>query len=113
MANAPAKVVFLDRETLPPETTLAALAFPHELVAFGRTSLAQVAERIRDADIVITNKVKVSGEAIAGAPRLKLIAVAATGTDVIDLKAAEARSIAVVNVRDYAVHTVPEHTFAL
>lgn len=113
MQQPPAKVVFLDRETLAPEIHLAELTFPHELVTFGRTSATETAERIRDADIVITNKVKVTGEAIAGAQRLRLIAVAATGTDVIDLKACEARSIAVVNVRDYAVNTVPEHTFAL
>lgn len=109
----PVKVVFLDRETLSPKIKLAPFEFPHELITYDRTAPTQVPERIRDADIVITNKVKIMQDAVAAAARLRLIGVAATGTDVIDLRACEARSIAVVNVRDYAVYTVPEHTFAL
>jgi glycerate dehydrogenase len=109
----PAKIVFLDRETLAPEITLAEFAFPHELITFDRTLPQETPERIRDADVVITNKVKVSADALASTSRLRLIAVAATGADVVDLKTCESRGIVVVNVRDYAVHTVPEHTFAL
>jgi glycerate dehydrogenase len=52
-------------------------------------------------------------EALEGASRLRLIGVAATGTDCIDLQACAARQVAVVNVRDYATRTFPEHTFAL
>jgi glycerate dehydrogenase len=51
MQQQPAKVVFLDRETLAPEIHLAELTFPHELVTFGRTSPAETAERIRDRSI--------------------------------------------------------------
>ena len=109
----PCRIVFLDRETLSPEIKLAAFDFPHELVVFDRTSPPETPQRIRDADIVITNKVKITRDALAGAQRLRLVAVAATGTDVIDIKACEAKGVAVVNVRDYATHTVPEHTFAL
>ena len=115
MTTEPAatEIVFLDRETLPPETRLRPLAFPHRLTVHARTAADQVAERIADADIVISNKVPVRADAIAAAPRLKLIAVAATGTDIIDLQAAAARGIVVANVRNYAIHTVPEHTFAM
>ena len=109
----PCRIVFLDRGTLSPEIELAAFEFPHELVVFDRTSPPETPLRIRDADIVITNKVKITREALAGAQRLRLVAVAATGTDVIDIKECEAKAVAVVNVRDYATHTVPEHTFAL
>jgi glycerate dehydrogenase len=109
----PTKIVFLDRATLSPETKLAKFEFPHDLIAFERSSPLETPERIRDADIVITNKAKITAEAVAVASRLRLIAVAATGTDVIDIKACEAKAVAVVNVRDYAQHTVPEHTFAL
>ena len=56
---------------------------------------------------------KLDARSIAAAPRLRLIAVAATGTDNIDLAECARRGIAVSNIRDYAVHTVPEHTFAL
>lgn len=72
-----------------------------------------MATRIVDADIVITNKAPLSAEAIRGAHRLKFIAVAATGTDVVDLAACEEKGIPVWNIRDYARVTVSEHTFAL
>jgi glycerate dehydrogenase len=107
------RVVFLDRDTLSPETHLRAPAFAHHLDVFPKTAPSEVAERIRDADIVITNKAPLRREAIAGAPNLRLVAVAATGTDVVDLQACAERGIAVANIRNYAANTVPEHTFAL
>lgn len=107
------KIVFLDRDTVSPSTTLRPPAFVHEWVQYPRTSPTDAAERIADADIVIVNKVKLSAETLVQAPQLKLIAVAATGTDNIDLQACQQRGIVVSNVRNYAVHTVPEHTFAL
>ena len=112
-SDRPARVVFLDRDTISPETVLRTLSFPHELEVFDRTTAEQVAGRIADADIVITNKAPVREAALDGAKRLKLIAVAATGTDVVDVKAANARGVTVSNIRNYAVNTVPEHTFAL
>src|SRR5215211_2078956 len=107
------RVVFLDRETLSPETRLRSPGFPHRLEVFARTAPGEVAERIRDADIVITNKAPLRREAVAGARNLRLVAVAATGTDVVDLKACAERGVVVSNIREYAVNTVPEHTFAL
>ncbi len=107
------KIVFLDRATLSPQTVLRTPAFPHTLEVFDRTATGQVAARIADADIVILNKTKLTAEAIAAAPRLRLVAVAATGTDNVDIAACAARGIVVSNIRNYAVHTVPEHTFAL
>jgi glycerate dehydrogenase len=111
--DRPARVVFLDRDTISPETVLRTLSFPHELEVFDRTTAEQVPGRIAEADIVITNKAPVRETALEGAKRLKLIAVAATGTDVVDVKAANARGVTVSNIRNYAVNTVPEHTFAL
>jgi glycerate dehydrogenase len=106
-------IVFLDRETISPETRLRRPAFPHRWTEFERTSPEEVVERCRDATIVILNKVRLPGAAIDELPRLRLVAVAATGTDVVDVKACAARGIVVSNIRNYAVHTVPEHTFAL
>ena len=108
-----ARIVILDRETLPDRVWLREPSFPHELFSFPRTRLDEVADRIAEADIVITNKVPVRREALAGATQLRLIAVAATGTDVVDLDACAEREIGVCNIRDYAINTVPEHTFAL
>lgn len=107
------RIVFLDRDTLSPETVVRAPSVPHEMVVHARTAPHEVAERIRDADVVITNKAPVRAEALAGATKLKLIAVSATGTDIVNLAEAKARGIAVCNIRNYAKHTVPEHTFAL
>lgn len=113
LSGAPARIVFLDRETLSPETNLRAPSFPHELVAYGKTAPGDVADRIADADIVITNKAPVRRDAIAQARNLKLVAVAATGYDIVDVAACTERGISVCNIRNYAVNTVPEHTFAL
>ena len=108
-----ARVVFLDRDTIPADVSLRPFAFPHELTEFGATNPDQVAERIADADIVITNKSPVRLAELASAPALRLIAIAATGSGVVDIKACAERGVAVCNIRGYAVNTVPEHTFAL
>ncbi len=107
------RVVFLDRDTIGPSVEITRPDFPHEWIEYGKTAPDEVASRIAEADIVITNKAPVREDAIAGAPKLKMIAVAATGYDVIDLASATQRDIIVSNVRGYAINTVPEHTFAL
>ncbi|WP_454480106.1 D-2-hydroxyacid dehydrogenase [Castellaniella ginsengisoli] len=109
----PLRIVFLDRDSLPATEHFTGPEAPHELVQYPRTAPEQVIDRIRDADIVIVNKVVLAADAIDQAPRLRMIAVSATGTDNIDLDACDRRGIIVSNVRDYAVHAVPEHTFAL
>lgn len=107
------RIVFLDRETLSDSVQLQQVPFKHELQVYGRTAPEQVAERIADADIVISNKVALRREHLEAAPQLKMIALAATGSDNIDLDAARDRQIVVSNIRDYAVRSVPEHVFAL
>ena len=112
-SGSPPRIVFLDRETLSPQTRLRAPSFPHRLDVFEKTAPAEVVERIADAEIVITNKVPLRRESIVSAKNLRLVAVAATGTDIVDAKACAERGITVSNIRNYAVNTVPEHTFAL
>src|SRR5690606_3144549 len=107
------RIVFLDRETLSDSVELPQVPFKHELQVYGRTAPDQVAERIADAEIVISNKVALRREHLQAAPNLKMIALAATGSDNIDLDAARERQIVVSNIRDYAVRSVPEHVFAL
>jgi glycerate dehydrogenase len=82
-------------------------------VAHARTRPEEVVERIQDADIIVTNKVVLNAEVLQQAPRLRMVALAATGTDNVDLEICNQRRVIVSNVRDYAVHTVPEHTFSL
>jgi len=77
------------------------------------SSREQVAERARDAVVLITNKIPVGASLLEQLPQLRLIAVAATGVDHIDLAAAKARGVGVCNVTGYAVETVPEHVFGM
>lgn len=105
------KIVFLDRNSIIAD--IRRPAFPHEWVDYDQTRPEELVARIRDASIVITNKVKLPGEVLAQAPAVKLIAVAATGTDNVDLAYCRAHGIVVSNIRGYAVHTVPEHAFMM
>jgi len=106
-------IVFLDRETLPDFITVRGPGFDHEWTNYPRSDPSQVVERAADAEIIVTNKVPLNAETIAALPNLKMIAVAATGTNVINVEACRARGITVSNIRDYATSTVPEHTIAL
>ena len=113
MTAATRHIVFLDAETLRPDTVLRPFGFTHTLATHPRTAPSETAARIADADVVLVNKVRIGAAEMDAAPHLGLIALLATGSDNIDLVAAKARGIAVVNIRDYARATVPEHTFAL
>jgi glycerate dehydrogenase len=109
-----ARIVFLDRDTIAPQVTVRRPSFPHEWIEYPRTTLEQLPERLKDGTtIVITNKVPLRGPTLARVPMLRMIAVAATGTDVVDIEYCRDHGITVSNIRGYAVNTVPEHTFAL
>jgi glycerate dehydrogenase len=107
------RIVFLDRDSV--IANIRKPAFAHEWTEYPATAHADAAARLRDAraTIAITNKVKLRAEDLAQLPDLKMIGVAATGTDIVDLAVARERGIVVSNIRNYAVHTLPEHTFAL
>jgi len=109
----PQRIVFLDRDSL--IANVRKPAFAHEWIEYPATKAAEAVERLRDAraTIAITNKVPLRAADLDQLPDLKMIAVAATGTDIIDLQACRERGIVVSNIRNYAVHTLPEHTFAL
>ena len=109
--SAPLKIVFLDRATI--GVSVRAPAFPHDYKEYQATSIEEIAERLADAEIAIINKVQLRAPTLAQLPKLKLIAVAATGTDCIDKAYCKAHGIAVVNIRNYADNTVPEHTLAM
>jgi glycerate dehydrogenase len=107
------KIVFLDRATLAPQIGLRRRAFEHELIEYDQTCPEEVVQRLAGADIAITNKVALTAAVLEQLPELRLIAVAATGTDCVDKAYCQRCGIAVANIRGYAVNTVPEHTFAL
>jgi glycerate dehydrogenase len=104
-------VVFLERQSVRADVRRPRCAATY--VEHDKTAPGQVVERLRDATIAIINKVVMRDETLAQLPKLKLIAMAATGYDCIDVEACRRRGIAVANIRNYAVHTVPEHVFAL
>lgn len=106
-------IVFLDQATFPDAVTVRPPNFTHTFESFGRTSADQVVDRAKDAEIIILNKVPMRAETLAQLPKLKMIAVAATGTDNIDLSVCKERGIIVSNIRGYAIATVPEHTMGL
>ena len=104
-------IVFLDRSTL--QAQVRRPAFEHTWQDYPVTNAGELVERLGEATVAITNKVPLRTEALQRLPKLKMIALAATGYDVVDIDYCKSRGIAVANIRNYAQHTVPEHAFAL
>ncbi len=105
-------IVFLDRESV--DANVRKPNFPHRYDEHQSTwSAEDVVKRLKDATIAIINKVPMRAETLKQLPKLKLIAVAATGTDVVDKAYCKENDITVVNIRNYAFNTVPEHVLAL
>jgi glycerate dehydrogenase len=108
------RIVVLDGHTLNPgDNPWDPIARLGDLAVFERTAPALVVERAHDAEIVLTNKTPLDAATIASLPRLRFIAVLATGYDVVDVAAARAEGIAVSNVPQYGRDSVAQHTFAL
>lgn len=104
-------IVVLDRDTLVNRPF--DFDFPHTLSSYGTTEAHETLERIRGADIVITNKVVISAQAFAENPQLKLVAVTATGVNNVDVEAAKQNGTAVCNIRAYGNESVAEHAFMM
>ena len=108
---SPLHIVVLDRDTLVNRPF--DFDFPHTLSSYGTTEAHETLERIRGADIVITNKVVISAQAFAENPQLKLVAVTATGVNNVDVEAAKQNGTAVCNIRAYGNESVAEHAFMM
>ncbi len=109
------KGVILDIDSLgPKDIDLSALTrLDIDWQLYGNTVPAEVAERITDAQIVLTNKAPLDRNILQASPRLQYIGVLATGTNVVDLVTAKLRNITVTNVTGYGIASVVQHTFAL
>jgi glycerate dehydrogenase len=105
------KIVFLERNTF--NIPFRRPAFEHEWVEYGETDETEVVDRLQTATIAICNKVALRENTLSQLPELKLIAVAATGTDNVDLAFCRSHNIAVSNTRGYAVSSLPEHSLML
>lgn len=108
------KIVVLDGYAANPgDLSWAPLAALGELQIYDRTAPGEAAARIADADAVLTNKVVMSRELMAGAPKLKYVGVLATGYNVVDVAAARELGVAVTNIPAYSTDSVAQLTFAL
>jgi glycerate dehydrogenase len=105
------RVVFLDRASL--RATVRKPKYSTEYVEYQKTAAEEIVPRLAEAEVAIVNKVPMRAPTLEKLPKLKLIAVAATGYDVVDVAYCKAHGIAVANIRNYAVHTVPEHAFMM
>ena len=105
------KIVFLDEYSIAGRD-LSSITSQGEYVAYENTSKTEVVERLKGADVAITNKVLIDGEAMRQLPDLKLICVAATGMNNVDLEAAKELGIVVKNAVGYSTTSVAETTLA-
>lgn len=106
-------IVILDAKTLGDDLDLSALDQFGKVVRYETTDPSETYERIRNATVVITNKVVISRLHMQRCPLLKLICIAATGTNNVDLDAAAQIGIEVKNVAGYSTQSVVQHTFAM
>jgi glycerate dehydrogenase len=105
------RIVFIERNTI--QANFRRPTFQHEWVEYPESFADQVVERISGATIIISNKLSLGEPQLAAAPDVKLIAIAATGSDCVDLEYCRSRGITVCNVRGYAANSVPEHVLML
>src|SRR6266545_2976316 len=105
------RIVFLERNTI--QANFRRPDFDHEWIEYGETFSEQVVERLHGATIAISNKLPLRKAELSQLPDLKLIAIAATGSDNIDLHYCRVNGIAVSNTRGYAVNSVPEHVLMM
>jgi glycerate dehydrogenase len=104
-------IVFLERNTF--SVQFRKPSFDHVWTDYGGTAPVEVVERLQDATIVICNKFPLRASVLSQLPKLKLIAVAATGVDNIDLEFCRPNGITVCNTRGYATSSLPEHALML
>ena len=106
-------IVLLDAKTLGDDLDLSVFKTFGTFISYETTGEEQTLERIIDADIVITNKVVISANMLSETKKLKLICIAATGMNNVDLEAAKFQGIEVKNVAGYSTKSVVQHTFAM
>ena len=107
------KIVLLDTATLGKDVDLSPITSLGEAVEYENTAPEQIAERLTDADVAVLNKLKLGAHNLGGAKNLKLICVAATGYDNIDLEYCREHGIALCNVPGYSTDSVAQITLAM
>ncbi|MBR4166113.1 MAG: hydroxyacid dehydrogenase, partial [Lachnospiraceae bacterium] len=107
------KLVLLDRSTLGEDVPLTMFEAFGELTVWQTSSPEEIPARVKDADVILTNKCRLNARTLSGAEKLKLICVAATGYDNIDLAYCREKGIGATNVVGYSTDSVAQLTFTL
>lgn len=107
------KIVFLDAKTIGDDCEMEQFEVLGDVVVYGYSTMEEIPERVKDADVLVVNKMEMNAETLAGAERLKLICVTATGTNNLDKEYLASRNIQWRNVAGYSTENVAQHTFAL
>lgn len=107
------KIVVLDAATLGSDVDLLPLKAQGEVLVYDNTAPEAVAERIADTDVIVSNKVKLTEAVLKDAKNLKLICLAATGYDCVDIGYCAANGIGVCNVPGYSTQSVAQLTVAM
>ncbi len=106
------KIVFLDADTVG-NVDLSAIVQLGNLITYNDTEPSQIVERCKDAQVVITNKVKLTRDILLQLSHLKLVCIAATGMNNVDLECAREMGLPVKNVAGYSTDSVAQVTFAM
>jgi glycerate dehydrogenase len=108
-------IVFLDAYTLNPlnDLDISILHTLGKVTLYDRTSPEQIIDRVKNAEVILTNKCPLNAHTISQLPKLKYIGVTATGFNIIDIEAAKAQGIVVANVRGYSSASVAQLVFSL
>ncbi len=107
------KIVFLDAKSIGEDMDLSGYEALGEVVKYDFSTPVEAAERVKDADVLVINKVPINEQTIGKAERLKLVCVTATGTNNLDKEYLDKRGIAWRNVAGYSTESVAQHTFAM
>lgn len=107
------KIVILEANSLGQDVDLTAFEKLGEVVIYDKSNALDTPEKVKDADIIVVNKVPMNAQTLGSADKLKMIALTATGYNIVDKAYTDSRSIAVANVSGYSTDSVAQHTFAL
>ena len=107
------KIVILERNSVGTDVSVDSISEYGETTVYRNTTAEDVAERIKDAQIIVANKVPLNESTLKDAKDVKLICEFATGYDNVDLNYCKSRGIKVANVVNYSTDAVAQHTFAM
>ena len=107
------RIVILERNSVGTDVSVDSISKYGEITVYRNTTAEDVAERVKEADIIIANKAPLNETTLKNAQKVKLICEFATGYDNVDLAYCKSRGIKVANVVNYSTDAVAQHTFAL